>query len=104
MSKKMDLSSTKDNFISDNYGDGTSSLDYWTNLTPDDVKELNGEQTKASKERQEKIESLYPVFTREQVILKDLVPADEGWNFFPAQNNGVLEELMMMLMLVFGRM
>lgn len=94
MSKKMDLSSTKDNFISDNYGDGTSSLDYWKNLTKDDVKELNGEQTKASKERQEKIESLYPVFTREQVLLKDLVPADEGWNFFPAQNNGVLEELM----------
>ena len=90
MSKKMDLSSTKDNFISDNYGDGNSSLDYWTNLTKDDVKELNGEQTKASKERQEKIESLYPVFTREQVLLKDLVPADEGWNFFPAQNNGVL--------------
>lgn len=94
MSKKMDLSSTKDNFISDNYGDGTSSLDYWTNLSKDDVKELNGEQTKASKERQEKIESLYPVFTREQILLKDLVPADDGWNFFPAQNNGVLEELM----------
>ena len=94
MSKKIDLSSTKDNFISDNYGDGAASLDYWKNLTKDDVKELNGEQTKASKERQEKIESLYPVFTREQVMLKDLVPADEGWNFFPAQNNGVLEELM----------
>lgn len=94
MSKKMNLSSTMDNFISDNYGDGTSSLDYWTNLSKDDVKELNGEQTKASKERQEKIERLYPVFTREQILLQDLVPADEDWNFFPAQNNGVLEELM----------
>ncbi|SHL02520.1 ParB-like nuclease domain-containing protein [Selenomonas ruminantium] len=94
MSKKMDLSSTMDNFISDNYGDGASSLDYWTNLSQDDVKELNGEQAKASKERQEKIESLYPVFSREQILLEKLVPADEGWNFFPAQNNGVLEELM----------
>ena len=94
MSKKMDLSSTKDNFISDNYGDGMSSLDYWTSLSKEDVKELSGEQTKASKERQEKIESLYPVFSRKKILLKDLVPADEEWNFFPAQNNGVLEELM----------
>ena len=94
MSKKMDLSSTKDNFISDKYGDGNTGLDYWTNLSKDNVKEITGEQTKASKERQEKIESLYPVFTREQILLKDMVPADDGWNFFPAQNKGMLEELM----------
>lgn len=94
MSKKMDFSSTKDNFISDNYGDVTASLDYWTKLTKDDVAELNGEQSRATKERQEKIESLYPIFTREQVPLPNLVPAAEEWNFFPAQNNGVLEELM----------
>ena len=94
MGKNMDLSSTKDDFISDNYGDGSSSLDYWKNISKDDVKAITREQTRSSKERQEKIESLYPVFTREQIPLQELVPADEGWNFFPAQNNGVLEELM----------
>lgn len=93
MSKKQDLSASMSNFVADSYGN-ESNIDYWSNLTKNDVKEDTPEQKAASAERQEKIEKLYPTFTRKQVPLTALAPARDGWNFFPNQDNGVLEELM----------
>lgn len=94
MSKKQKMSAEGDFALMKFENTEDVDLNYWANLSKENVKKPAEEQVKASAERQKKIESLYPIFTREQIAINSLVPANEEWNFFPSQENGVLEELM----------
>ena len=91
--KNMWVANEEDDFIPDDVAD-ESQMDYWLNLDKEKVKKIEPEKMEASEERQKQIESIYPVFTREKVSIDDLTPAKKEWNFFPSQENGVLEELM----------
>jgi len=68
--------------------------EYWQNLKAEDVPQMSAQEKKQRDEQQARIEGLYPSFTRKKLKLDELVPASVNWNFFPQQNDGVLEELM----------
>lgn len=65
---------------------------YWKSLSEDDVQP--DKQKQVSDERQQEIEKLYPVFTREHIPVEKLLPANEEWNFFPSQSKDTLDEMM----------
>ena len=94
----------KEQVVADNVmsllDDGTDNLqdysnpEYWKSLNQENVPPQSKENLVSSQKQQEKIETLYPVFSRKRIPLGKLVPADENWNFFPEQGQGMLRELM----------
>lgn len=57
-----------------------------------EIKETPVKEQQANTEHQQKVDALYP-FVNEYIPLDKLRPANPEWNFFPAQNNQMLAEL-----------
>ena len=67
---------------------------YWSSFNEDNVAPVSAEQQKEVSNHQEQLEKMYPVFERKQIPLGEIIPSKAEWNFFPNQDNTILEDLM----------
>ena len=96
MAAKQKQEVTIDSFVPDSISEENTpdftDPSFWKSM--DDKTNLPKENLNDEKQRQATLEQVYPHFTRKQIPLEKLIPANDKWNFFPAQNNNAIIDLM----------